>query len=240
MGPTRLLLIVEDTFAIAGRGLLIAPVVDLGGSAQRHVVVELRRPDGTRFEAEALAQVPFVNPPRAVERPRHVLLFTTLAKQDVPIGTELWIAYEPPPKEASKVRASIEQLAHHVPGPDADLTATSGCIEELFRELGHEDIGEPIAEAVERGILTQDQGRWFVGVAVWSGQTNGADLRPTLERWLEEARDSLRIGLALDQDIFPFRSLGEMTRVLTPIMTRHPQHAERCRQLIENRGKQEG
>jgi hypothetical protein len=41
-----------------------------------------------------LAQVPFINPPRHVDRPRHVLTFTGLAKTDVPIGTELWITDE--------------------------------------------------------------------------------------------------------------------------------------------------
>jgi hypothetical protein len=41
-----------------------------------------------------LAQVPFMNPPRPSARPRHVLLFTRLAKTDVPIGTELWITDE--------------------------------------------------------------------------------------------------------------------------------------------------
>jgi hypothetical protein len=137
-----------------------------------------------------------------------------------------------------KVRAIIEKLAHHVPGADADVTAASGCVEELFRELGNEDIGETIAEAVERKALTEDQGRWFLGVAVWSGETNGADLQPTIERWLEEAQDSVRLRLALDQGVFPFRSLAEMTRVLTRITSRYPQHAERCKQLIERRRQQ--
>lgn len=139
---------------------------------------------------------------------------------------------------APKVRAIIEKLAHHLPGADADLPATSDCIEELFTELGTEDIGETIAEAVEQKILTEDQGRWFLGVAVWSGETNGAELQPTIERWLEAALDSLRIGLALDQDVFPFGSLSEMTLVLNRVMNRHPQHAARCRQLIEQRRKQ--
>lgn len=90
----RLLLVVEDTFALAGRGLAIAPDVDLGPPHQRHVTIELRRADGTRTRAEALAQIPFVDPPRGESRRRHVLLFTTLAKADVPIGTELWLIEE--------------------------------------------------------------------------------------------------------------------------------------------------
>ncbi|MEO8701970.1 MAG: hypothetical protein ABI867_18135 [Kofleriaceae bacterium] len=84
----------EDTFAITGRGLIVAPDVDFGDQRTRHLNVELRRPDGTTVQAEAVAQVPFMNPPRLTEPPRHVLLFARLAKSDVPIGTELWISLE--------------------------------------------------------------------------------------------------------------------------------------------------
>ena len=94
MSTARLLLVVEETFAISGRGLIIAPDVDLGEAHQRHVNVELRRPDGTRVCAEAIAQVPFVNPPRNVSHPRHVLRFVRLGKADVPVGTELWTTDE--------------------------------------------------------------------------------------------------------------------------------------------------
>jgi hypothetical protein len=68
--------------------------VDLGDDRQRHLHVELRRPDGTRLQADALAQVPCLNPGRHVDRPRHMHLFTRLAKTDVPIGTELRITDE--------------------------------------------------------------------------------------------------------------------------------------------------
>ncbi len=92
MTTSRLLLVVDDTFAITGRGLIIAPDVDLGERGTLHLNVELRRPDGTVTHADALAQIPLINPPRpAAQRPRHVLLFARLAKSDVPIGTELWI-----------------------------------------------------------------------------------------------------------------------------------------------------
>ena len=77
----RLLLVVEDTFAIAGRGLAIAPAVDLGPAHQHRLTVELRRADGTITRTGALAQI----------QPRlgHVLL-VTLGKTEVPIGTEVW------------------------------------------------------------------------------------------------------------------------------------------------------
>jgi len=96
MSASRLLLVVEETFTIAGRGLVVAPDADLGAISERRIRVELRRPDGTVASAEALAQVPFVNPPPPADRGlRHVLCLDGLSKPDVPIGTEIWIADEP-------------------------------------------------------------------------------------------------------------------------------------------------
>jgi hypothetical protein len=94
MSAPRLLLIVEDTFAISGRGLIVASDVDLGAGYQRRITAELRRPDGTISHAEALAQVPFIDPPRPGPRPQHMLLFPSLTKTDVPIGTEVWMTEE--------------------------------------------------------------------------------------------------------------------------------------------------
>ncbi|HTR54750.1 MAG TPA: hypothetical protein VMJ10_28865 [Kofleriaceae bacterium] len=86
----RLLLVVEDTFAIAGRGVIVAPDAKLDGSSPRTMSVELRRPDGTTVSAEAVAEIPFVDPPRLPLSIRHMLRFAKLTKQDVPVGTEIW------------------------------------------------------------------------------------------------------------------------------------------------------
>lgn len=88
---TRRLLTVTDTFAIEGRGLVLAPDVDLGSECQLTLTVELRRPDGSRLRATALAQVPFVSPPNPNRRLRHFLtLHADVGKDDVPIGTQVW------------------------------------------------------------------------------------------------------------------------------------------------------
>ncbi|MFP2925582.1 hypothetical protein ACLESO_10255 [Pyxidicoccus sp. 3LG] len=84
------LLTVTHTFDIQGRGLVVAPDVDLGDEYQLEVEVELRRPDGTVLRATALGQMPMINPPNP--RLRHMLLFRTLSKQDVPVGTQVWRA----------------------------------------------------------------------------------------------------------------------------------------------------
>ncbi|MBN2193315.1 MAG: hypothetical protein JW751_10910 [Polyangiaceae bacterium] len=89
------LLTVTDTFAIKGRGLVLAPDVDLGSEAQLALAVELRRPDGSRLSSTALAQVPFVTPPNPNRRLRHVLtLPADVGKDEVPVGTQVWVVEE--------------------------------------------------------------------------------------------------------------------------------------------------
>jgi len=86
------LLTVTDTFAIRGRGLILAPDVDLGTNAQLTLAVELRRPDGSRIRTSALAQVPFVSPPNPDRLLRHMLtLPAEVGKDEVPVGTEVWV-----------------------------------------------------------------------------------------------------------------------------------------------------
>lgn len=88
----RSLPVVTDTCFIAGRGLIVAPDLNLGAAAQQRLSVELRRPDGTPLSADALAQVPFIVPlqPGESKRPGHMLLFIDRNKTDTPIGTEIW------------------------------------------------------------------------------------------------------------------------------------------------------
>ncbi|RKG65370.1 hypothetical protein D7W79_37965 [Corallococcus exercitus] len=87
----RRLLVVEQTFDIQGRGILVVPDVDLGTRVQMELNVALRRPDGDVLSAVALAQIPLGT---FRSRPQHVLCFRTLSKQDLPRGTEVWLPGE--------------------------------------------------------------------------------------------------------------------------------------------------
>jgi hypothetical protein len=83
------LLKVEDTFAITGRGLMIAPLPALHEvRGPGDFEVELRLPDGARRAARLTVVEPFVLPASAVQR--WSCLFADLGKADVPIGTEVW------------------------------------------------------------------------------------------------------------------------------------------------------
>jgi len=85
------LLTVEDTFAITGRGLMIAPMPalhEIRGPGE--IDVELRLPDGSRRAARLDILTEFINPTPAIRR--WALLFKDLSKAAVPIGTEIWCA----------------------------------------------------------------------------------------------------------------------------------------------------
>ncbi len=84
----RRLFVVEDTFAIRTRGLVLVPgLVPVGAERFRSGdPIELRRPDGSALAAtigglEMLSP----DPSRGL-----TLLISGMAKDDVPIGTEVW------------------------------------------------------------------------------------------------------------------------------------------------------
>jgi translation elongation factor EF-Tu-like GTPase len=85
----RLLFVVEDTFAIRGRGLVIVP-----GIVQRADEVfrvgdplRLKRPDGTELLTAVGGLEMFMSPVPGEEIP---ILLRELGKEDIPVGSEVW------------------------------------------------------------------------------------------------------------------------------------------------------
>lgn len=80
---------VSVTFAIKGRGLILMPGIQAGPKVHIGDTVELRRPDGTLFTStiRGIEFPPLSWPARAVP----ILLPATVVKDDVPIGTEVWL-----------------------------------------------------------------------------------------------------------------------------------------------------
>lgn len=139
------------------------------------------------------------------------------------------------------IKAVITKMSH-LPidphGNKTDVVGISDLLVELFNLLKSEDVGEVVASAVESGLLTQEQGGEILGIAVWSGETNGAALQPTVERWLEEANSPIRVGLALAQGIFPFSNAVRMSEVLQRVSSRFPQYASISREMVRKRQEQ--
>jgi hypothetical protein len=86
----RKLLTVEDTFRIEGRGVIVTPKIPVDGyRGPLSCTVCLRRPDGTERNASAAFDIPFVHPPPPA--PYYVCFLVSLTKEDVPVGTEIWV-----------------------------------------------------------------------------------------------------------------------------------------------------
>lgn len=107
-------------------------------------------------------------------------------------------------------------------GPTADLRATL----EVLISSGSD--------------LPQLRGALVIGIATWSGSENGASMQETLERWLVEGDDEIKVGLSLEgSDVLPFRDPATARAVLEAVASRMPEHADRCRRLIAARERYE-
>jgi hypothetical protein len=138
-----------------------------------------------------------------------------------------------------KVRTILDKMSHfEVDEEHLDLQGISDYIEALFQELNTEDLGDLVADAVTYKVFSQKQGNKFLNVSVWGGQTNGAELHTTLEKWLEQGNDPVRIELALAQSTFPFLTKEKMSDVLRIIAKRYPQFANTVNEMIDRREAQ--
>jgi hypothetical protein len=85
-----LLLTVTDVFAFRNGLLIVEPEFE-HPTAFGRVQVMLRRPDGSELATTASVTLPFVNRHPYVS-PGLVCAFRGLAKAEIPIGTEVWLA----------------------------------------------------------------------------------------------------------------------------------------------------
>ena len=89
MGKAKLLTVC-DTFLVEGRGVIVVPEISVdsySGARSRHVT--LRKPDGQSVSASAVLDIPLVSPPPPA--PYYLCTLIGLIKNEVPIGTEIWI-----------------------------------------------------------------------------------------------------------------------------------------------------
>jgi len=86
------LFVVEGTFTIFGRGIALLPGVpkhEPGPRVAPGMSIELRRPDGTILATTIRAIEWFQTPPQPAAP---LLMPPEIAKEEVPEGTEVWLA----------------------------------------------------------------------------------------------------------------------------------------------------
>jgi hypothetical protein len=87
MTEARLLLVVEDAFAVRGRDVTVSPRITVQDPSRTPFAVRLRLPTGEERVATAALEVAHIQgplPPYAMVR----LIATTV--ETVPLGTEIW------------------------------------------------------------------------------------------------------------------------------------------------------
>jgi hypothetical protein len=100
------LLTVEDSFQITGQGLLVVPHLppprNIGVKPFRRRV-RVEQPDGTMLEQEAFFALIHLSLTGGGSKWATVVMFPTASKQDVPVGSRIWVDAETlaalPPKE---------------------------------------------------------------------------------------------------------------------------------------------
>jgi hypothetical protein len=81
----RLLFIVDDTFAVRNRGIVLVPGIALEDKAGTGTKVLLKLPDGSQSTCSILGAEQFMDA-RVTTR----AILVDLEKSQVPIGTEVW------------------------------------------------------------------------------------------------------------------------------------------------------
>ncbi|MGW4510044.1 hypothetical protein ACWENO_35935 [Streptomyces sp. NPDC004436] len=108
-------------------------------------------------------------------------------------------------------------------------------VDDLIDAYGADDVAEIVAEAVEAGQASVEQAIVFLNVAAWSGTDNGASMKSTLDEWVREADDAVRLGIALHHECYPLPTRAEMIAKLAEIARRFPEHRAICERHIADR-----
>lgn len=94
----KLLLTVEQSFTLTGRGVIVAPEISVDEfPATLPISVTLKRPDGTTVTTKSAFHIAHIQT-RSVEHtleilrnPRYTCLLKDIDEAAVPVGTEIWI-----------------------------------------------------------------------------------------------------------------------------------------------------
>lgn len=91
----RFLFRVEETFDITGRGLVLTTNIPEKTALPKSAMISLVRPNGSILEAEALFGIPFISFSNVEDRknyiPAYECMLQNISKEEIPIGTEVWL-----------------------------------------------------------------------------------------------------------------------------------------------------
>lgn len=97
----RLFLRVLEVLELSGRGVqIVSDITDIDLGYRGGDIVELRRPDGSVFQSVSYDVRIRIEPLFAIANPEYSppvsLWFKDLTKEDIPVGTEVWMVVDHP------------------------------------------------------------------------------------------------------------------------------------------------
>ncbi|MER6488605.1 hypothetical protein ABT264_34285 [Streptomyces virginiae] len=108
-------------------------------------------------------------------------------------------------------------------------------MDDLLDAHDADDVAEIVAGAVDAGQASVEQAIVFLNVAVWSETDKGASTKATLDGWVRQADDAVRLGIALHHECYPLPTRAEMDARLSEIALRFPEHRAVCERHIADR-----
>lgn len=106
----------------------------------------------------------------------------------------------------------------------------------LVSEYPPEELADRIIDEIPL-IVPWEVAADILGILIWSTADNGTSIRRTVEQWLIDAQDLRRIQLALNLDVYPFKTNEKMQHVLADVAQRFPEVASRCRDIVYSRAQ---
>jgi hypothetical protein len=138
-------------------------------------------------------------------------------------------------QEREQVRSVLaEVLAVLAEERERQFERSFGVVDRLLAEYGEIDLAERLYREIPVEAPWQLVADLF-SILLWQTSDNGAALSRTTEEWLVAGNDRRQIHIALHLDSYPFLDREKMEAVLGQIADRHPEAAERCRELIASR-----
>lgn len=130
---------------------------------------------------------------------------------------------------ASLLAAALEQVATL---RRSGFRGDDGAVLHLLRYCGEGDhLVSSLWADLPEGSLREDVAD-LLGLLVWRTNDNGAAIMRTLERWIRECSDELKIWVAVHQEAYPFIAHADRINHLVEVAKRFPSLAPRCEAMI--------
>ena len=117
---------------------------------------------------------------------------------------------------------------------DVEFNESFTLVDKLLLEYGEVDLAERLYSDIDKDWPVKIVSDLF-SILIWSTSDNGSALTNATDGWITECICERKIAIAIDLEIYPFRSFEEMERKLSVVASKFPKLSPKCASLIESR-----